>query len=392
MRLLQRYITLELFRVFVMVLIAFSVLLVFVGVFQQATENGLGPMEVLQILPYVVYSLLPITIPATMLLTVTVVYGRMAGDQEITAAKAAGISVFSLLWPSLLMGACLSVSALILTDQVIPWSINKIQETVLIKMEKIFLDQLRNDHNFIDERSGLAIMVIDVSGKTLIKPTIRYTPSNGQTLTIQAETATIQFNLEEQKAVIKVTDGFINMTDGRGAWIREEEYPFPLPLIDRKQKARHMAVNEISKELGRIEQIHQQIQAKRIISRTMSLTSGEFSNFSMSEFTDLLQSDLAEVQRKNRLRTEYHSRYAMAGSCFFFVLLGSPISILQAKQQFLTSFFMVFMPIVFFYYPIMMLSMNQAKNGFIEPGWIMWVANGLIAIIGIHFLKKVLKH
>jgi len=327
-----------------------------------------------------------------MLLTVTVVYGRLAGDQEITAAKAAGISVFSLLWPSLLMGACLSVSALILTDQVIPWSINKIQETVLIKMEKIFLDQLRNDHNFIDERSGLAIMVIDVSGKTLIKPTIRYTPSNGQTLTIQAETATIQFNLEEQKAVIKVTDGFINMTDGRGAWIREEEYPFPLPLIDRKQKARHMAVNEISKELGRIEQIHQQIQAKRIISRTMSLTSGEFSNFSMSEFTDLLQSDLAEVQRKNRLRTEYHSRYAMAGSCFFFVLLGSPISILQAKQQFLTSFFMVFMPIVFFYYPIMMLSMNQAKNGFIEPGWIMWVANGLIAIIGIHFLKKVLKH
>lgn len=392
MRLLQRYITLELFRVFVMVLIAFSVLLVFVGVFQQATENGLGPMEVLQILPYVVYSLLPITIPATMLLTVTVVYGRMAGDQEITAAKAAGISVFSLLWPSLLMGACLSVSALILTDQVIPWSINKIQETVLIKMEKIFLDQLRNDHNFIDERSGLAIMVIDVSGKTLIKPTIRYTPSNGQTLTIQAETATIQFNLEEQKAVIKVTDGFINMTDGRGAWIREEEYPFPLPLIDRKQKARHMAVNEISKELGRIEQTHQQIQAKRIISRTMSLTSGEFSNFSMPEFTDLLQSDLAEVQRKNRLRTEYHSRYAMAGSCFFFVLLGSPISILQAKQQFLTSFFMVFMPIVFFYYPIMMLSMNQAKNGFIEPGWIMWVANGLIAIIGIHFLKKVLKH
>ncbi len=392
MRLLQRYITLELFRVFVMVLIAFSVLLVFVGVFQQATENGLGPMEVLQILPYVVYSLLPITIPATMLLTVTVVYGRMAGDQELTAAKAAGISIFSLLWPSLLMGACLSVSALILTDQVIPWSINKIQETVLIKMEKIFLDQLRNDHNFIDERSGLAIMVIDVSGKTLIKPTIRYTPSNGKTLTIQAETATIQFNLQEQKAVIKVTDGFINMTDGRGAWIREEEYPFPLPLMDRKQKARHMAVNEISKELVRIEQTHQQLQAKKIIARTMSLTSGEFSNFSMSEFTDLLQSDLLEIQRKNRLRTEYHSRYAMAGSCFFFVLLGSPISILQAKQQFLTSFFMVFMPIVFFYYPIVMLSMNQAKNGFIEPSWSMWVGNVLIAIVGIHFLKKVLKH
>ena len=82
----------------------------------------------------------------------------------------------------------------------------------------------------------------------------------------------------------------------------------------------------------------------------------------------------------------------MAGSCFFFVLLGSPISILQAKQQFLTSFFMVFMPIVFFYYPIVMLSMNQAKNGLCEPAWVMWVGNALIALIGIHFLRKVLKH
>lgn len=392
MRLLQRYITLELLRVFAMVLIAISVLLVFVGVFQQASENGLGPMEVLQILPYVVYSLLPITIPAAMLLSVTVVYGRMAGDQELTAARAAGISILALLWPALLMGACLSVSALVLTDQVIPWSISKIQETVLLKMEKIFLDQLRNDGQFIDGNSGLAIMVMDVSGKTLIKPTIRYTPKNGQAYTIQAETATIQFHLEEQKAIIKITEGFIKMPDGRGAWIQEGEYPFSLPMADRTQKARHMAVNAISEELELIDKTQQQLQARRLISRTMSLTSGNFSDFTMQEFKDLLQTDLQEAQRKHRLRAEYHSRFAMAGSCFFFVLLGSPISIIQAKRQFLTCFFMVFMPIIFLYYPIAMLSMNQAKNGIIDPVWFMWVGNTLTAIVGLYFLRKVLKH
>ncbi|MBL4886043.1 MAG: LptF/LptG family permease [Planctomycetaceae bacterium] len=392
MRLLQRYITLELFRVFAMVLVAISILLVFVGVFQQASENGLGPMEVLQILPYVVYSLLPITIPATMLLTVTVVYGRMAGDQELTAARAAGISMLSLLWPALLMGAFLSMSALLLTDQVIPWSINKIQETVLLKMEKIFLDQLRNDHQFIDGNSGLAIMVMDMSGKTLIKPTIRLSPKNGETYTIQAETATIQFNLEEQKALIRVTDCFIDMGKNRRTWISEEEYAFPLPMIDPKQKARHMAVNAISWELKRIEETHQQLQAKSIIARTMSLTSGEFSDFTMQGFKDLLQSDIEENQRKHRLRAEYHSRFALAGSCFFFVLLGSPISIIQAKRQFLTCFFMVFMPIIVLYYPISMLAMNQAKNGLMNPSWVMWVGNTLTAIVGLYFLRKVLQH
>ena len=57
------------------------------------------------------------------------------------------------------MGAMLSVLALLLTDQVIPWSIQKIQETVLVKMEKIFLDQLRADHQFVESNQGLAITV-----------------------------------------------------------------------------------------------------------------------------------------------------------------------------------------------------------------------------------------
>ncbi len=40
----------------------------------------------------------------------------------------------------------------------------------------------------------------------------------------------------------------------------------------------------------------------------------------------------------HKLRTEYHSRYALACSCFFFVLLGSPFAILMAKNQASTSF------------------------------------------------------
>ena len=69
---------------------AVSLLLVFVGVFREASERGLGPVQILQVLPYVAPSMLPFTIPATLLLTVTVVYGRLSGDNEITAAKAAG--------------------------------------------------------------------------------------------------------------------------------------------------------------------------------------------------------------------------------------------------------------------------------------------------------------
>jgi len=81
MRLLQRYILSNMLKVFFFILSVLTVLLVFVGVFREVSESGLGPLQAVQILPYIVPSMLPFTIPATLLLTVCVVYGRMAGDQ-----------------------------------------------------------------------------------------------------------------------------------------------------------------------------------------------------------------------------------------------------------------------------------------------------------------------
>ena len=82
MSLLQRYILNDLVRVFAFLLAALTVLLVFVGVFHEATENGLGPYQIIQILPYVVPSMLPFAIPATLLLAISVVYGRVSGEGD----------------------------------------------------------------------------------------------------------------------------------------------------------------------------------------------------------------------------------------------------------------------------------------------------------------------
>src|SRR6187397_2363389 len=103
MGILQRYVFWDLLRTFGLLVLGLTMLLVVVGVVQEAAKNGLGPEQILEILPYIVPSLLPFTIPATLLLTVCVVYGRMSGDQEVTAAKAAGISVWTLLVPSLIL-------------------------------------------------------------------------------------------------------------------------------------------------------------------------------------------------------------------------------------------------------------------------------------------------
>jgi lipopolysaccharide export system permease protein len=134
MRQVERYVMMELLRVFVALITISTLLLVFVGVFGEARKFDLGIWQILQIMPFVVPSLMPYTIPATLLLTVCVVYGRMAGDNEIIAVRAAGIHIIHLMWPSFFLAGVLSIVALFLTDQIIPWAFTNIERIVTLAM------------------------------------------------------------------------------------------------------------------------------------------------------------------------------------------------------------------------------------------------------------------
>jgi lipopolysaccharide export system permease protein len=79
----------------------------------------------------------------------------------------------------------------------------------------------------------------------------------------------------------------------------------------------------------------------------------------------------------------------MSMSCLFFVLVGSPFSILAAKKQFLTSFLFVFTPILVVYYPVAMMTQNMSKAGSLEPSIAVWAANALMLLAAVFFLRLV---
>lgn len=392
MRLLQRYILFELLKVFLFLLSVLTVLLVFVGVFREVAASGLGPFQILQILPFVVPSLLPFTIPATLLLAVCVVYGRIAGDQEVTAAKAAGINVFSLLWPAFLLSIVMSITSLVLTDQVIPWAISNIQRTVAMAVEDIFLDMLGTNHQVTDERQGFSITVMDVQGKTLIKPTFQYSRAGHSPITVQAATATMEFDLEEHQVVVHLVKGHIDIPGHRRGWFEVLDERYPLPQEVAQPKPRHISIQKIHRKMNGIAEQLDVLQQRQDAEMAMTLLVGDFPKLVQEDYTifghmrDFAQDDM------NRLNTEIYSRFAMSTSCFFFVLIGGPFSILQGRRQFLTSFFMCFLPILLVYYPVALLMMSLCKNGQANPAYAMWVGNVLLAIAGVWVLNKVLRH
>lgn len=392
MRLLQRYILGELIRVFLLVLSLLTVLLVFVGAFSQIRERGLGPAEILQILPYLVPSLLPFTIPATLLLTVTVVYGRVAADHEITAAKAAGISALSLLWPSFLMGAVLSIVSLLLTDQVIPWAMNNIEIRVAQMIEKITLDILRTQKQLRNRDPAVKITVRDVQDKRLIHPIFQYTPHNGSTITLLADEARISFDLKKRVVRVNMVNVYGESPNKQNFHCKNPEYEFPILQEKQRINPRNSSIRELHKGLNTLMTGLEGRRTERDLETAFALASGDFQRLSEPE---LLQYDNDFLENKEKLtrdRTEIHSRFALAASCFFFALLGGPFSVVQARRQVLTSFFMCFLPILLVYYPIALLMMNLSKSDLVNPAWAMWMGNAVLLPIAWATLHRVLKH
>ncbi len=93
-----------------------------------------------------------------------------------------------------------------------------------------------------------------------------------------------------------------------------------------------------------------------------------------------------------KLTTEVHSRFALSSSCLLFTLLGGPFAIVRGQRQFLTTFFVCFMPILLLYYPLMLGMMNLSKSGTVDPAWAMWISNVLLGIVAAFVLRRVLKH
>lgn len=395
--LIQRYIFGELIRAFLFVLTAVTVLTIFAGAIQQGLEKGLTIENVLLILPYIVPSMLPFTIPAALLLTICLVYGRIAGDHEVTAAKASGISALSLLWPSLFLGAVLSVFSLVLTDQVIPWAEGKIEQTIVRAMEEIILEKMRSSNGFQDPKSGLSITVAGVDGHELLRPFIvskkvRQSDSAEQITTLRAEVASFHLQPRNRKVIFKVKNAYITLPDHQSLrYTGEKQFTFPWQQTTYKQKARYLPVSQIDDEMQSVSREKAEARDRQLVEFAMALTLGEFdtlANPALSGGARLTERTAWYL----KLNTEKHSRFALASSCFFFALLGGPFAIWQGKNQFLTSFLFCFGPIVGVYYPLVMGMTAQSKQGNIDPLTGMWLGNLVLGIAALFVLRRVMRY
>ena len=73
------------------------------------------------------------------------------------------------------------------------------------------------------------------------------------------------------------------------------------------------------------------------------------------------------------------------------MLLGAPIGILRKNSDFLSSFFVCFLPILIVYYPLLMLGVDQAKSGLLPP-WSVWTGNIVLLVCGVWLILRMRRY
>ena len=388
---LQRYIWWELVKVFVMSLIAITSIFVMAGVVQEASQLGLGPEHILKIIPLLIPGTLPYTVPATTLFAVSVVYGRMAHDNEIIAIKAAGIPLRTVLWPAFLLSGGLCAAMFCLYREYIPRTHHELRNIFWTEFEDILYARLKRELLFNESRVPFAIWVKEVQGRVLIQPTFKKRDATGNyELVAQAQEAEMHFDMEQGMVRVVMLHGEVWREADQSSITFDQQHVIDVPLPnlgDNKQvKPRARSTAQIAQRRLEAEQERRDLKDE-LQGAIKNASPGQPGSLDQAK---MLQFKIEGVERElNELDIEDAMRPALSFGCFFFALIGAPVAIWFHRSDYLSNFVICFLPIVVIYYPLQLMAINLAKKGTLDPMIGMWAGNVVLGIFGLLLLRTI---
>lgn len=347
MRILQRYVSTELTKVFVVAFLVAALALTVGGALRYLENERVGMGMLVRVLPLIVARVLPYIFPVAILLATTMVYGRMAADNEIVAVRAAGLHLWQVAAPALLLGLVASGVSLYLADWYIPRSRGQLRE-VLISHVAEWLDRQLTRTQLTLGRVG--ILHHGKVGSTLKEVTITQYGEDGRPLfSISAERATYRVYREEGVVVFTFYNGSSTV------WSTGKRREQLAPKFD---------------------EWHQRVELNWLKSgkpNIKDLTTPEL----------WARAYLLRGPKRSEAFTEAYRRGALALASFVFVFVGVPLGIRTRSGHLLSAFALASLPVYVLYFPLLIVGKSLAQAGKVPAGPALWLPNGVVLLVGV---------
>ncbi|HLP76997.1 MAG TPA: LptF/LptG family permease [Candidatus Paceibacterota bacterium] len=323
-------------------------------------------------------------LPMGMLTATLLVFGRFSADQELTAARASGVSLLSLISPILILSLFLCAISAVVNLDAGPRSrvaFKKLLFTITANLTTLQLPEGRP---------------ITIPGD---KPDSSYTISVGKNrrglledvhlLQVKNET-NLEMIITAPRGSLKVDSTnqvlFLHLNEARMIYVADDlpmsgDFTFSLDLNSARKSATKkpgisdMTYSELKQELRNIE-----TGLNLPLPINKSATNGIASDKKLAVKKAL--TDLAVPYR-----VQIHRRMAFSFACFGFTLVGIPLGIRVHRRETNIGIFIALM-LVAVYYGLLIVAESMTSRPEFAPHLLMWLPNFVFQAVGAVLLWR----
>lgn len=428
---LVRYVLKELIGPFMAALFGITFLFVvdfLVKILDNVLSKGLPASTVLEIFALNLAWMLSLSIPMAVLVACLMAFGRLSGDHEITAVKAAGVSPLSLMRPVMLVALLLSVLMIFFNNWILPEANHRsveLMNAVSRKKPHVFIDAGRLITQFPDVQ--LWVNRIDPVSGVLYGVQVYELEKKGAPRIVYADSATLDYVDNGATLMFRMRSGETHMVDPdkpenyfrirffsqdlamqnvddrleRRSRNYRSDREMPVEMMmdvvtDARAKYDTLAVQSQDKRLATLLSIRNatvgdsvvpaeskgaqspdSTQARRALQRV------RIQEISALRTTERLWGRMeGEKKRAAQYLVEIHKKFSTSFACFIFVLIGAPLGIMARKGGIGTG---IIYSLAFFviYWICLIGGENLADRLIISPELAMWASNAIIGVFGV---------
>lgn len=392
-------------------------------------SKGLEPFVVLELFVYNMAWMLALALPMAMLVASLMAFGRLSADNEITALKSAGISLYTILAPVLGLSAVLATGLIFFNNYILPEANHRaaaLSSDISRKRPAAFIDA----GFWVNDFPGVRLLVEKIdrpTGRLYGIKVYQEVKNQPPVVTVAAE-GQIEYLNDGEKIRLTLRDGETHKLerDAKDSYFvnRFSRQVIYLENVDsslKRRQRRYRGDREMTTQMM-LAEVRQARRAAAEQQRVFQALRPELARARLGPgapaaadtgtgYIRALQAldqrsippvlrrekdRLRQLQNSQRLLTvqqeaaskymvEVHKKYSLAAAGLVFALVGAPLG-MMARSAGITMSAAYSILFFFVYWMFLMVGERYADRMVITPFWGMWSANFLIGGLGLYLI------
>jgi len=394
-------------------------------------NRGVAPGVVLHLFILSLGYIVALSVPCAVLVAVLMTFGRLSQDNEITALRAAGVNLATVLLGPLAAATVLAVGLTLFGNHVLPES-NHAFANLLIDIGRMRPTVKLQEGVFITDFPGYNLLVQSVNGRTneMRGITIYQMNAGGPPNLILARRGFLTYTPDGRTAVLELKDGEIHEIPAEeGGSRRYRRMVFKTHIIHiagaggilertvrDARSDREMSARQLMDERRRVIEQYRLSSSQhlerlapygvtagnvrasippglawsdRMAAAVRALTGGgrileliERTNPGVRTEIELWRLEREALERRSAgLSVEFHKKFSLPAACVVFVLIGAPLGMRVRRAGPAVAFVSV---AFFLFYYLCLIGGEELANRLLLPPWLaMWLPNIVLGAWGL---------